>query len=83
MHTTLDGIAPDVNANVLDRSGAPVEGLYAAGEVAGGIFGTDRLGGAGLTNCLVMGRRAGAEAARVARGATGATAAKSSAAKPA
>ncbi len=80
VHTTLDGIASDVNANVLDRSGAPVEGLYAAGEVAGGIFGTDRLGGAGLTNCLVMGRRAGAEAARVARVAA---AAKSSAAKPA
>ena len=38
-------------------------GLFVAGEVSGGIFGTDRLGGASMTNCLVMGRRAGKNAA--------------------
>lgn len=42
-------------------------GLFVAGEIAGGIFGTDRLGGASMTNCLVMGRRAGKNAAINAR----------------
>ena len=59
VHTTLDGIATDDAARVLDRSGKPIENLFAAGELAGGIFGRDRLGGAGLANCLVMGREAG------------------------
>ena len=37
----------------------PIENLFAADELAGGIFGRDRLGAAGLANCLVMGREAG------------------------
>ena len=53
---------------VVDADGTPVPGLYAAGEVVGGIWGRERLGGAQLTNCLVMGRTAGAEAAGVAQG---------------
>ena len=59
VHTTLDGIATDEHARVLDEAGASIPGLYAAGELAGGIFGRDRLGGAGLANCIVMGRVAG------------------------
>lgn len=59
VHTTLDGIATDQYARVLNRDGSPIEGLYAAGELVGGVFGNDRLGGAGLANCLVMGRIAG------------------------
>ena len=59
VHTTLDGIATDEHARVLDKAGASIPGLYAAGELAGGIFGRDRLGGAGLANCIVMGRVAG------------------------
>ena len=52
VHTTLDGIRTNRAA-----------GLYAAGECAGGIFGGDRLGGAGMTACFVMGREAGRQAA--------------------
>lgn len=59
VHTTLDGIRTDAQARVLDRNGDPIEGLFAAGEAVGGIFGKDRLGGTGLTCCLVMGRLAG------------------------
>lgn len=59
VHTTLDGIRTDAQARVLDREGRPIEGLFAAGETVGGIFGKDRLGGLGLTNCIVMGRMAG------------------------
>ncbi len=59
VHTTLDGIRTDHQARVLDRSGRPIDGLFAAGETVGGVFGKDRLGGMGLTNCIVMGRMAG------------------------
>lgn len=65
VHTSLDGIATDREARVIDARGLPIPGLYAAGEFAGGIFGRDRIGGAGISNCLVMGRAAGRNAARV------------------
>lgn len=67
IHTTLDGIRTDEHARVLSVQGVPMQGLFVAGEIAGGIFGTDRLGGASMTNCLVMGRRAGKNAAINAR----------------
>lgn len=63
VHTTLDGIRTDDEGRVLKADGSPLPGLYAAGETVGGIFGTDRLGGAGLSNCLVMGRVCGRNAA--------------------
>lgn len=59
VHTTLDGIRTDDRGRVLRADGSVIPGLYAAGEVVGGVFGRDRLGGAALTNCLVMGRIAG------------------------
>lgn len=59
VHTTLDGLITDDKARVLDVDGKVIPNLYAAGEVVGGIFGRDRLGGAMLTNCLVMGKIAG------------------------
>ncbi len=62
MHTTLDGILTDAQAQVRAQTGGVIPGLFAAGEVVGGIFGFDRLGGAGITNCLVMGRIAGERA---------------------
>lgn len=67
VHTTLDGIRTDEHARVLSVKGVPMPGLFVAGEVSGGILGTDRLGGASMTNCLVMGRRAGKNAAINAR----------------
>ena len=63
VHTTLDGIRTNRAAEVIASSGGLVPGLYAAGECAGGIFGGDRLGGAGMTACCVMGREAGSQAA--------------------
>ena len=64
MHSTLGGLHIDARARVLRADGSAIDGLYAAGETAGGIWGSDRLGGTGLLQCLVMGRIAGAEAAR-------------------
>ena len=40
-------------------SGDPIPGLYAAGEVVGGVHGADRLGGCATVECLVFGRIAG------------------------
>lgn len=48
------------------QTGLP--GLFACGEVTGGIDGANRVGGNALTNCVLFGRRAGTAAARYARG---------------
>ena len=66
IHTTLGGVRIDPEARVLGDKG-PIPGLYAAGEVTGGVLGAKRLEGAGLTAALVYGRIAGAEAARWAK----------------
>jgi succinate dehydrogenase/fumarate reductase flavoprotein subunit len=61
IHYTMGGIAVDRDGRVLrDAPGnAPVHGLWAAGEVAGGIHGRNRLGGNALTECVVFGRAVG------------------------
>ena len=63
VHFTCGGLAIDAHARVLDRSGNPIPGLFAAGETTGGIHGKDRLGGNSLIDCFVFGRIAGEEAA--------------------
>ena len=60
-HTWLGGIAIDVDG------GTQVDGLWAAGETAGGIHGGNRIGGSALSASLVFGRRAGREAAAAAK----------------
>jgi succinate dehydrogenase / fumarate reductase flavoprotein subunit len=55
-----------------DTAATRVPGLYAAGEVAGGMHGSNRLGGNSLSDLLVFGRRAGLAAAAYARGLSGA-----------
>jgi tricarballylate dehydrogenase len=59
---TFGGVHVDAHARVLDRSGTPIEGLYAAGELVGGLFSGNYPGGSGLTAGAVFGRRAGASA---------------------
>ena len=54
-----------------DTAAARVPGLFAAGEVAGGMHGSNRLGGNSLSDLLVFGRRAGAAAAERAKEASG------------
>ena len=58
------GIKIDRNANVVDIDDRAIPGLYAAGEMVGGIFYFNYPGGSGLTNGAVFGRIAGSEAAR-------------------
>mgnify|MGYP006212485299 CR=1 FL=1 len=52
------------SAQVLDTEDVPIPGLYAAGELVGGLFWHNYPGGTGLTNGAVFGRIAGASAAR-------------------
>ncbi|PPS89628.1 KsdD-like steroid dehydrogenase [Streptomyces sp. MH60] len=65
---TLGGIQTDLDSRALGADGTPVEGLYAAGEVAGfgggGVHGYNALEGTFLGGCLFSGRAAGRAAAR-------------------
>ncbi|MEV5611976.1 fumarate reductase/succinate dehydrogenase flavoprotein subunit [Streptomyces sp. NPDC052225] len=63
-HYVMGGIA--VDSDTAAARGVP--GLYAAGEVAGGMHGSNRLGGNSLSDLLVFGRRAGLHAAQYATG---------------
>lgn len=63
VHYTMGGIQIDEQARVINRDMLPIEGLYAAGEVTGGIHGASRLGSCAITECLVFGRIAGRSAA--------------------
>ena len=60
---TFGGLKIDTSARVLDVSGEPIPGLYAAGELVGGIFYFNYPGGTGLTCGSVFGKIAGASAA--------------------
>ncbi len=66
-HYTMGGLKINKQANVLDKSGNPIVGLYGAGEVTGGIHGNNRLAGNGLLDNLVFGRIAGQDAASLSK----------------
>ena len=63
VHYTPGGLHIDNHARVMDLSHGPIPGLFAAGEITGGIHGAGRLGGCALTECIVFGRIAGRNAA--------------------
>ena len=64
VHHTMGGVRIDTLARALDKDGKPVPGLYAAGEVTGGIHGANRLGGNAIADVFTFGRQAGASAAQ-------------------
>lgn len=59
VHFTMGGVEIDDRARVLNKEGKPFDGLYACGEIAGGVHGANRLGGSSLLGCVVYGRVAG------------------------
>ncbi len=63
VHHTMGGLQINSAAQVINLDGHPIEGLYAAGEVTGGVHGACRLGSCAITDCLVFGRIAGRNAA--------------------
>jgi tricarballylate dehydrogenase len=60
---TFGGLRIDPDARVLDTAGRAIPGLFAAGELVGGLFHFNYPGGSGLTAGSVFGRRAGHGAA--------------------
>lgn len=63
VHHTMGGLKINVNAEVIDTNGNVIPGLFAAGEVTGGIHGTNRVGGNAVPDALCFGKIAGANAA--------------------
>lgn len=65
VHYCMGGVQIDHEGRIVKSDNVtPVEGLFAAGEVAGGVHGKNRLGGSGLLGCVVYGRVAGRSAAK-------------------
>jgi urocanate reductase len=63
VHHCMGGLRINTKAQVIDIWGNPIPRLYAAGEIAGGVHGSNRLGGNAITDCVVFGRIAGTNAA--------------------
>jgi fumarate reductase flavoprotein subunit len=63
IHHTMGGLCIDSNTQVLNTEGAVIPGLFAAGEVTGGVHGANRLGGNAVADFVVFGRIAGEQAA--------------------
>ncbi|WP_313126368.1 flavocytochrome c [Proteiniclasticum ruminis] len=63
VHHTMGGIKITPETRVVDQNGEIIKGLFAAGEVTGGIHGSNRLGGNALADVHTFGRIAGATAA--------------------
>lgn len=68
VHFTMGGVAFNDGAQVLGGDGGAIGGLWAAGEVTGGLHGDNRLGGSSLLECVVYGRFAGRGAAAALKG---------------
>ena len=66
-HTSLGGLVIDAKCRVLKADGSPIPGLFAAGEVTGGVHGANRIGGNAGTETLVFGKISGHEAAKGAK----------------
>lgn len=62
IHHTMGGVKINTAAEVIDTEGNVIPGLFAAGEVTGGVHGANRLGGNAVADIVVFGRIAGASA---------------------
>merc|ERR1712073_71225 len=69
IHYCMGGLEIDTDSAVVNAQGQAIPGLYAAGEVAGGVHGNNRLGGDSLLDCVVFGRVAGKAACKYTFGA--------------
>jgi fumarate reductase flavoprotein subunit len=69
VHYTMGGLKINTDSHVLAKDGKPIAGFYAAGEVTGGVHGTNRLGGNSISETITFGRIAGANAAKQAKSA--------------
>ncbi|HHT7804385.1 TPA: flavocytochrome c [Streptococcus suis] len=67
IHHTMGGVKINTNTEVLKADGSAISGLYAAGEVTGGVHGQNRIGGNAVADIIVFGRQAGMKAAEFAK----------------
>ena len=67
IHHTMGGVKIDTKTEVIDTEGNVIPGLFAAGEVTGGVHGGNRIGGNAVCDFIVFGRIAGSESAAYAK----------------
>ena len=67
IHHTMGGLVINEKTQVLTADGTVIPGLFAAGEVTGGVHGANRLGGNAVADFTVFGRIAGEQAAEYAK----------------
>ncbi len=79
VHHTMGGLKINTETEVLTEDGTAIPGLYAAGEVTGGVHGSNRLGGNAVADFTVFGRIAGQQAAAYVDGNTAAETGKTAA----
>lgn len=63
IHHTMGGLKINTNTEVLKEDGSAIPGLYAAGEVTGGVHGSNRIGGNAVADIIIFGRQAGTQSA--------------------
>lgn len=68
VHYTMGGLKITPDAQVVAKSGKPMPGFFAAGEVTGGVHGANRLGGNSISETITFGRIAGASAVKLVKG---------------
>jgi fumarate reductase flavoprotein subunit len=66
IHYTMGGVKINTNTEVLNKDGKAIPGLYAAGEVTGGLHGQNRIGGNSVAEIIIFGRQAGVQSAEYA-----------------
>lgn len=62
IHHTMGGVKINTKTEVLKEDGSAIKGLYAAGEVTGGLHGVNRIGGNAIADIIIFGRQSGTEA---------------------
>lgn len=59
IHHTMGGVKIDTKAHIINTEGESIKGLYAAGEITGGVHGGNRIGGNAVADIVIFGRIAG------------------------
>ncbi|GGH20985.1 flavocytochrome c [Paenibacillus segetis] len=67
IHYTMGGVVINTNTEVLDKDNKPIPGLFAAGEVTGGLHGENRIGGNSVAEIIIFGRQAGIKSSEFAK----------------
>jgi fumarate reductase flavoprotein subunit len=64
IHYSMGGVKINTNMEAINKEGKPIPGLFAAGEVIGGLHGKNRIGGNSVADIIIFGRQAGIKSAK-------------------